>query len=99
MLGLLTRRDAFIEKYNELQDKISPHLPDGSVFPSLDTLNIVDVIWMLSYIFVSDERDEIEECIEKMMYEKSNVELDRKTEKVIIQECADFVMWWKGLAQ
>ena len=62
----LTRKDLITEKYTELKIKLEEYI-DGSLFPSIENIDISDIVFYLNFYFPKNGQKEYIATIEKLL--------------------------------
>ena len=62
----LTRKDLITEKYTELKIQLEEYI-DGSLFPSIENIDISDIVFYLNFYFPKNGQKEYIATIEKLL--------------------------------
>ena len=62
----LTRKDLITEKYKELKNQLEEYI-DGSLFPSIENIDISDIVFYLNFYFPKNGQKEYIATIEKLL--------------------------------
>ena len=61
-----TRKDLITEKYTELKIQLEEYI-DGSLFPSIENIDISDIVFYLNFYFPKNGQKEYIATIEKLL--------------------------------
>ena len=90
-----TRKQLITEKYNELTDKLTNYI-DSELFPSLDDIDVVDLVYFFSLTFVGGATDNYENQLKDLLYCR-NIECDDDKFKQIYSIVSPYIVWFKSL--
>ena len=62
----LTRKDLITKKYTELKIQLEEYI-DGSLFPSIENIDISDIVFYLNFYFPKNGQKEYIATIEKLL--------------------------------
>lgn len=103
-----TKGDVLKEKYLALEGEIKQYVNVG-LLPSLDTLDLADVTFLLANMFVGIETDEQYNAkmielielngitIEDKKIELNGVSIDKKNLDIVVKLLTDFIRFFKSL--
>ena len=63
---MTTRKDLITEKYTELKIQLEEYI-DGSLFPSIENIDISDIVFYLNFYFPKNGQKEYISTIEKLL--------------------------------
>ena len=63
----ITRKDLITEKYTELKIQLQEYIIDDSLFPSIENIDITDIIFYLNLYFPKNGQKEYIATIEKLL--------------------------------
>lgn len=92
----ITRKSLIIDRYSILELELRQYV-DKAIFPSLEDVDVADLAYILTYLFLginTDEqyRDKIFELIQEHNVSVSPPHLD-----VVIELIAEFIKWFKEI--
>jgi hypothetical protein len=90
---MTTRRELIIQRYTELTSLLKEHI-DGSLFPSLNDVDVTDLIMIFNLYFINDEN--IDDVV-KDLIRLRGVVLDDATIKKVCEIIKPFVVWFHSL--
>ena len=81
----ITRKDLITEKYTELKIKLQEYIIDDSLFPSIENIDIGDIIFYLNFYFPKNGQSEYISTIEKLLkpFEISDDDISEVTNLII----------------
>jgi hypothetical protein len=86
----ITKKDLIIENYIILRKALEEFV-DDSLFPSLDELNIVDVICLLNLFFPKDREDEEYINMIKFLISEKEIVISDDHLPIVISLVLDFI--------
>ena len=63
----ITRKDLITEKYTELKIQLQEYIIDDSLFPSIENIDMTDIIFYLNLYFLKNGQKEYIATIEKLL--------------------------------
>lgn len=92
----ITRKSLIIDRYSILELELRQYV-DKAIFPSLEDVDVADLAYILTYLFLginTDEqyRDKIFELIQEHDVAVDLVYLD-----IVIERITDFIKWFKEI--
>ena len=63
----LTRKDLITEKYTELKNQLQEYILDDSLFPSIENVDLSDILFYLNFYFPKNGQKEYIATIEKLL--------------------------------
>ena len=63
----LTRKDLITEKYTELKNQLQEYILDDSLFPSIENVDLSDILFYLNFYFPKNGQKEYISTIEKLL--------------------------------
>ena len=93
---MTTRKTLIVAKYTVLELELKKHL-DNSLFPSLDTVDLVDIVYYITLIFAGIESDKgYREKIRELIT-TDNINVDATKFDIIAPLIIEFIDWLKKL--
>ena len=90
-----TRAKLITLKYNELIKKVENYV-DSSLFPSLEDIDISDLIFYFSQAFPNNENNDYRENL-KDVIEMNNVSIKEEDFEDIYKIVEDYLLWFRSL--
>ena len=81
----ITRKELITEKYTQLKIQLQEYIIDDSLFPSIDNIDIKDIIFYLNLYFPKTGQKEYISTIEKLLnpFEISDNDISEVTNLII----------------
>ncbi len=93
---MTTRKQLIIEKYLVLESELMKHV-DGSIFPSLDEIDVTDMVFFMTMTFVGVESKEAYHAKIRELIEGSGIRITGGVFEKIAPLIIEFIAWLKKL--
>jgi hypothetical protein len=93
---MTTRKQLIIEKYLVLESELMKHV-DGSIFPSLDEIDLTDMVFFMTMTFVGVESEKAYHAKIRELIEGSSVRITEDVFEKIAPLIIEFIAWLKVL--
>lgn len=93
---MTTRKTLIVAKYGVLELELKKHL-DADLFPSLDSIDVVDLVYLITMTFVGVETEAQYAAKIRELMDANGVAVDGPTFDVVAPLISGFVAWLKVL--
>lgn len=90
---MTTRKQLIIQKYTELQQQLKPYLKDISILPSLEDIDISDLVFYFTLTF---QTNNYKETIRDLL-QINSIKLHETDFNSVYDIIMPFVIWFKEL--
>ena len=93
---MTTRKELIVEKYLLLETELKQYVTDD-IFPSLDTIDVADLVYYITLIFLGVTTDEQYKIKIRELLITNGIKISDTNIGIIIPLIQSFVEWMKAL--
>ena len=93
---MTTRKELIVDKYLLLETELKKYVTDD-IFPSLDSIDVADLVYYITLIFLGVTTDEQYRIKVRELLTTNDIKLSDTNIGIIIPLIRDFVKWMKEL--
>ena len=93
---MTTRKELIVEKYLLLETELKKYVTDD-IFPSLDCIDVADLVYYITLIFLGVTTDEQYRIKIRELLTTNNIKISDTNIGIIVPLIRDFVKWMKEL--
>ena len=93
---MTTRKEMIVDKYLLLETELKKYVTDD-VFPSLDTIDVADLVYYITLIFLGVTTDEQYRIKIRELLTTNDIKISDANIGIIVPLIQDFVKWMKEL--
>lgn len=91
-----TRKDLLIEKYTGLEKELKQYL-NNDLFPSLDSVDVADLTYYITMIFLGISTREQFDAKLKELIETNGVNVSSENYDKVLPLVEEFILWFRTL--
>ena len=93
---MTTRKEMIVDKYLLLETELKKYVTDD-IFPSLDTIDVADLVYYITLIFLGVTTDEQYRIKIRELLTTNDIKISDANIGIIVPLIQDFVKWMKEL--